>query len=55
MNVNEDHELTLYPEGPCADNGVSKLSITVNVIPCSCALGFMPANKHTECVGICDR
>ena len=41
VNVNEDHELTLYAEGPCADNGVSKLSITVNynIIPCSCAPG----------------
>ena len=55
VNANEDHELTLYAEGPCADNGVSKLSITVNVIPCSCAPGFVPANKRTECVCICDR
>ena len=53
--VNEDYNLTLYAEGPCADKGVSKLSITVKVLLCSCAPGLMPDDKHTKCACICNR
>ena len=55
LNVGEDHELTLYAEGPCTHKDISKLLIIVNVIACSCAPGFMPTDRHTECICICDR
>ena len=53
-SVSEEYILTIYADGPCDDKGISKLDISVYVLTCSCARGFMPANINTECVCICD-
>ena len=40
-------ELVLYPDGPCHDIGVAKVTIHVNFLPCPDA--FTLSNKHCIC------
>ena len=43
--------LHLYPEGPCADHGISRVEVSIN-IAASCPVGFSLSNSSLECV--CD-
>ena len=43
--------LYLYPEGPCADRGISRVEVNINVNE-SCPVGFSLSNSSLECV--CD-
>lgn len=55
-NVGETHQLTIFAEGPCNDNGVSKFVIDVEISSCVCPLGFMPAGRNSSgCSCDCDR
>ena len=54
--VGENHELTIFAEGPCNDEGISKFVVDVHVSSCVCAIGFMPAGKISSgCSCICDQ
>jgi predicted outer membrane repeat protein len=48
------YNLTLFPQGPCDDSGISKLSVVVNVVECSCFPGLVPSDSDDQCVCICD-
>ena len=48
------YDLTLYAEGPCSDEGISRFDVSVFVLRCSCGRGFVQANISTECVCNCD-
>ena len=55
-NVGETHQLTVFAEGPCNDNGISKFVIDVKINSCVCPLGFMPAGRNSSgCACDCDR
>ena len=48
-------ELSLYADGPCGSVGISKQTVQINIIPCSCPIGFQIATASThECVCGCD-
>ena len=55
-NVSKEHyELSVYADSSCDDKSFSSFSIGINVISCSCPLGFMPEDSNTECTCICDQ
>ena len=46
--------IVIYPDGPCKDMGVSKRTIDVIFLPCTCPVGFEPSQSRVECVCQCD-
>ena len=54
-SVQEAYDLTLYAEGPCNGEGISRFNVSVYVLSCLCGRGFMQADISTECVCNCDR
>ena len=53
--VRETYELVIHAEGPCNNQGISTLNVSIYVDECSCPPGFMPADRNTKCDCICDR
>ena len=51
---NRKYNLTLFAEGPCNGAGISKLTVDIEVLNCSCGAGFMPENNTIRCVCTCD-
>lgn len=49
------YDLYMYPKGPCADKGISRLNISVRVKSCVCPPGFMQKDSNRECACICDQ
>ena len=49
------YKLYMYPDGPCAAKGISRLNISVNVTSCTCAPGFMQEDSNTKCACECDK
>ena len=51
----EDEELlTLYADSPCSDAEPSRLTVSINFIPCTCPLGFDTTMNSTTCKCMCD-
>ena len=50
-----DYKLTMYPEGPCSDKGISVVNITIHILNCLCPPGFMKTASTTECACTCDK
>lgn len=48
------YNLTLFAEGPCNGAGISRLTVEVEILSCSCGAGFMPENNTVRCVCTCD-
>ena len=48
------YNLTLFPQGPCGDKGISTLSVVVSVVDCSCPPGLIPSESNDECACVCD-
>ena len=50
--------LNLYANGPCGDKGISKLTLEISLLPCTCPVGFQPSNKkdinNATCECDCD-
>ena len=40
-----DFNLTIYVDGPCSDQEISKLSVLIMIKSCKCGRGFMPENN----------
>ena len=61
FNVFSPHsfeQLTLYAlDGPCRDANLSKISLDINFLPCSCPIGLqiVEINHETNCVCECHR
>ena len=49
------YETTVYADGPCSDKGISKLTVNINVVPCTCAPGFEVDVDNEVCKCNCDR
>ena len=47
--------LDIYARGPCDGIGISKLTVNIKVLKCSCGPGFMREDFSTKCVCICDK
>ena len=47
--------MQLYPDGPCANRGISKRSINITFKPCDCPTGFERTSIHDTCDCTCDR
>ena len=50
-------ELVLFADGPCKDAELSKMKVSVNFLPCSCPIGFVPSNAFNgvlSCRCACD-
>ena len=54
FSPNEEETLIMYTEGPCKDAGLSRMSIPISFLPCTCPIGFQPAMKEiSNCVCEC--
>ena len=53
--VSEMYRLVIYARGPCNDIGVSKLTVNIKVLRCSCGPGFMREDFSTKCLCVCDK
>ena len=48
------YQATIYADGPCGDKGISKLTVNITVVPCTCALGLVVDDSKKECKCKCD-
>ena len=46
-------ELILFADGPCKDAELSKMKVSVNFLPCSCPIGFVPSNAFNGMLCLC--
>ena len=49
------YDVTIYADGPCDDIGISKLTINIKVVNCTCVPGFEVDDNNKECKCNCDR
>ena len=54
-SVSEVYRLDIYAKGPCNGIGISKLTVNIKILKCSCGPGFMREDISTKCVCICDK
>ena len=50
-----EYKLTIYPEGPCSNKGISVFNITIHVLSCLCPPGFRKTDNNNECACTCDK
>ena len=50
-------QIHIHADGPCGDKGVSRKTLTVIFLPCTCPVGFEPSPGPTEidCICECDQ
>ena len=48
-------ELYIYADGPCSSRGVSKKTINIFFLPCTCPVGFQSSPSETDCICKCNR
>ena len=46
--------IDLYADGPCGDEGLSKRTLSVTFLPCTCPIGFQPSEANQNCTCSCD-
>ena len=51
----ETYKMTIFPQGPCGNKGISMTSISIHVVDCTCPPGFMKAKIDTKCECVCDK
>lgn len=54
-SVSEVYKLIIYARGPCDGIGISKLTVNIEVLKCSCGPGFMREDFSTKCLCVCDK
>ena len=55
-NVGENHVLTVFADGPCNDEGISKFVVDIHISSCTCPVGFMPTDDSIPgCTCECDK
>ena len=47
-------QIHIHADGPCGDKGVSRKTLNVIFLPCTCAVGFEPSSGPTEIDCICE-
>ena len=52
--LSNSSQIELYAEGPCSDIGISKRTLNVTFLPCTCPTGFQPVETKTQCTCDCD-
>ena len=48
-------KLEIHPVGPCKDMGISKKTVDVVFLPCTCPIGLQPSPSSIECECVCDQ
>ena len=46
--------IDLYADGPCGDEGLSKRTLSVTFLPCTCPIGFQSSEANQNCTCSCD-
>ena len=55
LSKHHSEQLLLYAEGPCGNSGISQVSVVIQILPCTCLIGFARYERDaTRCVCICD-
>ena len=55
LSTHDSEELLLYADGPCTSRGISQISVTIQILPCTCPIGFAKSERDvTRCVCDCD-
>ena len=55
LSTSDSEQLLLYAEGPCTSKGISQISAMIQILPCSCPIGFARSERDTiRCVCECD-
>jgi hypothetical protein len=54
FSPHDSETLIMYAEGPCKDAGLSRMTIPISFLPCTCPIGFQHAVKEiSNCVCEC--
>ena len=48
-------QIHIHADGPCSDKGVSRKTLNVNFLPCTCPVGFHPSQSENDCICECDQ
>ena len=48
-------QVELYADGPCTNLGISKQTVKVSFLPCTCPVGFQPSTSPIKCDCVCDK
>ena len=55
LSPHDSEQLLLYAEGPCRDRGISQVSAVIQILPCTCPIGFARSERErTRCLCDCD-
>ena len=46
--------IIIYADGPCGDKGISRLTVNVDVVHCTCAVGLVVVDSNEACKCKCD-
>ena len=54
FSPHEVETLIMYAEGPCKDADISRMTVPISFLPCTCPIGFQPAMKEiSNCICEC--
>ena len=54
FSPHEVETLIMYAEGPCKDAGISRMTIPISFLPCTCPIGLQPVMKEiSNCICEC--
>lgn len=54
-SLDNSAQVHLYADGPCINLGISKQTINVSFLPCTCPIGFQPTTSEIDCLCDCDQ
>ena len=55
FSLDSSAQLELYADGPCSNLGISKQTLSVTFLPCTCPVGLQPSQSQIECKCLCDK
>jgi predicted outer membrane repeat protein len=50
----DSETVSLFAEGPCKDSVISRRSVTIRFLDCTCSIGFEPYPSDSECECVCN-
>ena len=55
LSPHDSEQLLLHAEGPCSNRGISQLSTLIQILPCTCPIGFVRSKRDkARCLCDCD-
>jgi predicted outer membrane repeat protein len=55
LSPHDSEQLLLHAEGPCRFRGISQINTVIQILPCTCPIGFVRSERDkTRCLCDCD-